>query len=56
MRADLPASARVVSDEDERRAILSHVARAWRRNDVETMVRYSPLIEVAFDDPTLTEG
>jgi deazaflavin-dependent oxidoreductase (nitroreductase family) len=49
VRADLPATARVISDEAERRAIFPHVARNWRRNDVETMVRYSPLIEVTFD-------
>ena len=47
--ADLPATARVISDETERRAILKHVARAWRRTDVETMVAYSPLIEVAIE-------
>jgi deazaflavin-dependent oxidoreductase (nitroreductase family) len=49
VRADLPATARVITDEGERRDVLQHVARNWRRNDVETMVRYSPLIEVTFD-------
>jgi len=49
VRADLPATARVITDEAERRTILQHVARNWRRSDVETMVRYSPLIEVTFD-------
>ncbi len=49
VRADLPATARVIADEAERRTILQHVARNWRRSDVETMVRYSPLIEVTFD-------
>jgi deazaflavin-dependent oxidoreductase (nitroreductase family) len=48
-RADLPATARVIDDEAERRAILPHIARAWGRDDVERMVRYSPLIEVKFD-------
>jgi deazaflavin-dependent oxidoreductase (nitroreductase family) len=47
-RADLPAVARVIDDERERREVLPHVARAWRRNDLEQMVRYSPLIEVTF--------
>jgi len=46
--ADLAATARVIDDEAERRKILPHVARAWRRNDVDAMVRYSPLIEVTF--------
>ena len=46
--ADLPAAARVIDDEEERREVLAHVARNWRRNDVDVMVRYSPLIEVTF--------
>ena len=47
-RADLSAVARVIEDEAERRQVLPHIARAWNRNDLETMVRYSPLIEVTF--------
>src|ERR1700716_2215222 len=39
-RADLPATARVITDDAERRVIFPHIARNWRRNDVETMVRY----------------
>jgi deazaflavin-dependent oxidoreductase (nitroreductase family) len=46
--ADLPAVARVIDDDRERRDVLPHIARAWRRNDLEAMVRYSPLIEVTF--------
>jgi deazaflavin-dependent oxidoreductase (nitroreductase family) len=49
VKADLPATARVIEDETERREVLPHVARAWRRNDLDAMVRYSPLIEVTFD-------
>jgi deazaflavin-dependent oxidoreductase (nitroreductase family) len=49
VKADLPARARVITDDAERRQVLPHVARAWNRDDVETMVRYSPLIEVTFD-------
>ena len=49
VRADLPATARVIADDAERRSVLTHVARAWRRDDVETMVQYSPLIEVTLD-------
>ena len=48
--ADLPATARVIDDEAERRRIVPHVARAWRRNDIDEMVRYSPLIEVLFQE------
>lgn len=44
---DLPATARIISDETERRAILAAVARAWNRTDVDTMVAWSPLIELS---------
>jgi len=50
VRADLPAVARIVTEEVERRAILTEVARVWRGQDVETMVRHSPLIEVTFPE------
>jgi len=49
VRADLPATARVIEDEAERRAILPHIARNWGRRDLEEMVRNSPLIEVTLD-------
>jgi deazaflavin-dependent oxidoreductase (nitroreductase family) len=45
-RADLPATAREITDPVERRQVLQQVARHWRRDDVDTMVQYSPLIEV----------
>lgn len=48
--ADLPATARVIKDESERRAVLPAIARAWKRDDLEDMVLYSPLIEVTLDD------
>ena len=48
--ADLPGEARVVTDETERRVLLVHVARAWGRDDLEVMVRYSPMIEIVLDD------
>ena len=49
VKADLPATARIIEDVDERRELLPHVARAWRRNDVDRMVEQSPLIEVLLD-------
>ena len=49
VRADLPATARIIDDEAERRQILARVARNWRRTDVDRMVLQSPLIEVGFD-------
>ncbi len=45
-RADLPATAREITDLKERRQVLQEVARHWKRDDVDTMVQYSPLIEV----------
>jgi deazaflavin-dependent oxidoreductase (nitroreductase family) len=49
VRADLAATARVIEDEAERRTILPPIARVWKRNDLERMVRESPLIEVTVD-------
>jgi deazaflavin-dependent oxidoreductase (nitroreductase family) len=49
--ADVPGTARVIVDEEERRALLARVARNWGRNDLEMMVRYSPHIEVVPDEP-----
>ena len=47
VRADIPATARVVTDEDERRRVFDWVvANAWRTMDVESMRAWSPLIEV----------
>jgi len=48
--ADLPARARVIDDEAERRSIMPAIAANWNRSDVENMVRWSPLIEVTLDD------
>jgi deazaflavin-dependent oxidoreductase (nitroreductase family) len=46
--ADLPATARVISEDAERREVLPHVAKIWKRKDLENMVETSPLIEVTF--------
>lgn len=48
VQADLPATAREITDEGERREVLAKVARVWRR-DPEPMVRFSPLIEVSVE-------
>jgi deazaflavin-dependent oxidoreductase (nitroreductase family) len=48
--ADLPATARIVTDEAERRLLLTQVARNWNRSDVEAMVAFSPLVEVVLDE------
>jgi deazaflavin-dependent oxidoreductase (nitroreductase family) len=48
LQVDLPAAAREITDEAERRAVLAKVARVWNR-DVEPMVAHSPLIEVTIE-------
>src|SRR5215208_4832853 len=42
--ADVPATARVVDDPDQRRPLIEAAARRWRRTDTEEMLRHSPLI------------
>ena len=49
VRADLPATAREITDPNERRQVLEGVARHWNRRDVDVMVQYSPLIEVTIE-------
>lgn len=49
VQADLPATAREVTDRAERLRILELVAKAWRRTDVDVMVEHSPLVEVTID-------
>lgn len=43
---DVPARARVVDEEAERRRVLGPVARNWKREDLDLMVEQSPLVEV----------
>jgi deazaflavin-dependent oxidoreductase (nitroreductase family) len=50
VRADLPARARIITDPDERRSVLSVIAQNWKRKDVERMVHESPLIEVEIEN------
>ena len=47
--ADLPATARVITDEAERRAVFAEIVKVWSNQDIETMTRYAPLIEVTLD-------
>ena len=47
--ADLPATAREITDPAERRPIIELVAKSWRRTDVDAMVQHSPLIEVTLE-------
>jgi len=49
IKADLPATTRPIIEPTERRELMTAVARNWRRNDLEVMMRHSPLVEVIFD-------
>ena len=49
VRADLPATGRVIDQEAERREVLPHIAKVWKRKDLENMVQTSPLIEVTLE-------
>ena len=52
--ADLPATARIVTDEVERRPVLTRVCKTWNRQaQTEDFIARSPLIEVLFEDETL---
>lgn len=46
--ADLPATARPITDAEQRRRLLSNIARDWGY-DLELMVASAPLIEVLFE-------
>ena len=48
VKADLPAKARPILEPDERREVMARVAANWGRNDLEVMLRRSPLVEVTF--------
>jgi deazaflavin-dependent oxidoreductase (nitroreductase family) len=47
VKADLPATAREITDAAERRTVFDWVVQhAWRQNDPAAMTRFSPLVEV----------
>jgi hypothetical protein len=49
VNADLPATARIITDEAERRKLLAPIAKTWKRRDLDNMVETSPLIEVTLE-------
>jgi deazaflavin-dependent oxidoreductase (nitroreductase family) len=54
LAADVPARARIVSDESERRTILRPITQSWGALDrLELFVTRAPLIELIPDDPAL---
>jgi deazaflavin-dependent oxidoreductase (nitroreductase family) len=55
IKADLPATAREITDPSERHEVLTKVARVWRR-DVATMERFSPLVEVTIRGAERLDG
>ena len=48
--ADIPLTARVISDPAERRPFIEAAARRWGRTDVEEMLQHSPLIVLIVPD------
>ena len=50
-KADLSATARVITDAVERSAIADWIVKnAWPNQDVDKMTAYSPMIEVTIED------
>lgn len=47
--ADVPATARVITEQAERRALLAGVAANWNRTDLDEMMAHSPLIEATVE-------
>ncbi len=55
VEADLPATARPITDQAERRALLTPITRQWRREaQLDRFLADSPLVEVTFEDASLT--
>ena len=48
--ADVPATARVVTDPAERRPLIEAAAKTWGRTDLDVMLEHSPLIDVTVED------
>lgn len=54
LTADLPATARVITDPDERKPILVTVTDAWKRqSQLQAFLDGAPLVEVTLDDASL---
>jgi len=50
LTADIPGTARVVTDPGERRPLIEAAAKRWGRTDVDEMVQHSPLIVLTVPD------
>ena len=56
VHADLPATARIITDSAERRRLAEWiVANAWPNQEVEAMTAWSPFIEVTLDEQPTDE-
>jgi deazaflavin-dependent oxidoreductase (nitroreductase family) len=54
IQADLPANARIIDHPDERRPVIEHIVRGWRREpQLDSFLERAPLIEVTFEDRAL---
>jgi deazaflavin-dependent oxidoreductase (nitroreductase family) len=51
VKADLPATARAITDPDERDRVFADIVKVWRNQNIETMTRRSPLVEVTIEEP-----
>ncbi len=47
--ADIPATARVITDPDERLPLIEVAAERWGRTDIDNMLQHSPLIVLTVD-------
>ena len=47
--ADIPATARVITDPDQRRPLIEAAAQRWGRTDIPVMLEHSPLIVLDVD-------
>ena len=50
--ADIPATAPVITDPDERLPLIEAAAKRWGRTDVAKMLQHSPLIVLSVDGDT----
>lgn len=56
VQADLPATAREITEPAERRHVMEQVARNWNRTDVDRMLVESPLVEIVFDEASSADA
>jgi hypothetical protein len=50
LTADIPGTARVVTDPADRRPLIEAAAKRWGRTDVDEMVQHGPLIVLTVPD------